>query len=120
MKITLNNLSEQNTIEFKLPSSVITDQIQPRLDLGLATYKEMPLQKRIMLKAAIRTGQAMAEQFAGIKIELPEADDYIIMLLENLPVWITSFMEKIEIDASTVNKDTKHQTVTRVSIKLTD
>jgi hypothetical protein len=114
MKITLNNKL------IDLPASVIIEQIQPKLDQALVKYKELPVQKRLMLKAGIRTAQAYVEMVSGVRIDMPESDDYVIMLLENLPTWITKFMEHVEIDATTISDlTTRHQTVNGASIKLT-
>lgn len=113
MKIVLTNET------FELPARVITEQLQPKIDVALTKYKEYPLQKRLMLKAGIRTAQALAEQYTGIRIELPQSDDIIITVLENLPVWITEFMERVEIDAETVSDlTTRYQTVTRAGIRF--
>lgn len=113
MKILLNS----EPIEF--PASVIIEQLQPKIDEALAKYKEMPLQTRIMLKAGIRTAQAFAERFTGMRVELPESDDFVIMLLENLPTWIEKLMERVEIDATTISDlTTRHTSVNGVNVRL--
>lgn len=115
MKITLNNE------EYDLPGTVITDQMQPKIDGALSTYKEWPIQKRLMVKAGIRTLFAFLEGQFGLRVEFPEGDDFIIMLLTNIPQWIQQFTERIELDATSISDlTTRHSTITGLSVKFTN
>lgn len=115
MKIQLNDEA------YDLPGTVIADQLQPKIDQALAIYKEWPVQKRLMLKTGIRTLQVFLQMQMGARIEFPESDDFIIMLLENLPIWIQTFMERIELDATSISDlTTRHSTITGLSVKFTN
>lgn len=116
MKITVNNEPVD------LPASVILEQLQPRIDSSLILYKEWSAQKRLMVKTGLRTMLAFLEMQFGIRIEFPDSDDFVIMLLTNLPLWLEAFMERIELDTTTgttwTDPDTKYKTITGLSIKF--
>lgn len=115
MKITLND----EIID--LPGIVITNELQPKIDGALSTYKDWPIQKRLMMKAGIRTLFAFLEGQFGIRVQFPEGDDFIVMLLTNLPQWIQQFTERTELDATSISDlTTRHSTITGLSVKFTN